>query len=297
MKKIGVDLGGTKIEIQLSNDDVLDIISKERVPTEKEKGYEYILNKVCDLIKKYLELAGGEATIGIGIPGSPSPKTSLVRNANTESLNGQNFAGDIEKVLGQKVYIANDANCLALSECIVGAGKGLDPVVGIILGTGVGSGVIINGKILVGANGNGGEFGHSTIVQEGIPCWCGKNGCVEKYLAGPGFENSYFEISGTRKTSAEIYADIQNEERYALEAKRVYLKHFKVAIGNLVQIIDPEAIILGGGVSNMDFLYDEGKKLIDTFISDPYNEFQLLKNKLGDSSGIFGAALLPEMHG
>ena len=295
MKRIGIDLGGTKIEIILTPPDSIEPIFKKRVPTEQEKGYASILRKICDLVAEARSHTEDPVTIGIGIPGSVSPRTGKVRNANSQCLNGNSLKKDLEEKLEAPVFVANDANCLALSESTYGAGKGIDSVLAVILGTGMGGGIVTNGKLLEGLHGNAGEWGHYSLNMNGEKCWCGNQGCMELYLSGTGFQRLYAKRSGGGKNVEEIYADFLAGDSVAKETVEDYLRYFGRGFADMIYIFDPDAIVLGGGVSNLPFLYDQGVEKVRENLFDKSLEFRILKNEMGDSSGIYGALLLPSI--
>ena len=246
MKRIGVDLGGTKIEVVLCDESLKNVYCRKRIPTEQEKGYENIVTKIKYLVEEVKQIADEEVTIGIGIPGSVSPFTNLVRNANTQCLNNKNLKKDLTEALAHEIFIANDANCLTISEAKIAGAK--DVIVGIIMGTGMGAGVMIHGKILEGYHGIAGEFGHATYDYKGKKCWCGNRGCNELYFSGTGLENSFYERTGKRYGAKKIYNTFKKGD---LEAKdfwnNYWLPAFAHAIVNLICMFNPNTIIIGGG--------------------------------------------------
>ncbi|MGK0291533.1 MAG: fructokinase [bacterium] len=295
MNRIGVDLGGTKTEIILTNDTAKQVLYRKRISTQQEKGYKHILNQIADLIREAQNLSQVETKIGIGIPGSISPTTGKVRNANTQCLIGQDLKGDLENLIQQTIVIENDANCFALSEAILGAGKNHSVVAGIIMGTGMGGGLVAKQKLWTGLQGVAGEWGHSSIDYDGPECWCGQRGCLELFLSGTGIQNLYFQKSGQKKTLQEIYtAFLEKSDLIAIQSIEQMCVHFGRGMANLIATFDPEVIILGGGVSNIPILYTKGveetyKQLFNDELKTP-----IVKNQLGDSSGVFGAALLAD---
>lgn len=292
-KRIAVDLGGTKTEIMLTENDPLAVIERKRVPTKQEEGYQFIINQIADLISDYRRQCEEPPCIGIGIPGSINPKTGLVRNANTVCLIGHSLQKDLERLIKQPIIVENDANCFALSEAVLGAGKGYSVVMGLIIGTGMGGGIVISGKIHTGLQGIGGEFGHMSINFNGPECWCGERGCLESYLSGSALEKNYQKTTGRKKSLQEIHQDFKEKGDPA--AKQIIddlLFYFGLGVANLITAFDPDMVVVGGGVSNIPALYTKGVKQIRHHIFNDQMDTPILKNQLGDSSGIFGAAIL-----
>jgi fructokinase len=292
-KRIGIDLGGTKTEIILTGEDPLDIIHRRRVPTQQEKGYPFILQQLVDLINECLSLCKEIPLIGVGIPGSISPVTDLVRNANTTCLNGNPLKKDLESRLNLPVYMENDANCFALSEALSGAGKGYQLVLGLIMGTGMGGGVVRKGKILQGRHGILGEFGHISIDHAGRDCWCGQKGCLERYISGPAVEQQYKEKAGIKTGLREIYQkSLTGKDAVACEVIDEFLAYFGRGLASLITAFDPDVVVIGGGLSNIPLLYSKGAELARKQVFSDECSTPIVQNLLGDSSGIFGAALL-----
>lgn len=290
MKRLGIDLGGTKIEAILLSEDG-SVISRKRLPTEAHKGLTFILKQLKVLVDQVSNGFNGKFTIGIGTPGSISKKTGLLKNSNTQCLNGTPLKKLIEECLQKKVILANDANCFALAEAVLGVGKKEKIVFGIILGTGCGGGLIINKKCFLGINSIAGEFGHHSIDKNGRICWCGKRGCLETYVSGSGIESIFFEENGYKKTAKEIF--FSNSDS-TLKVKKIFYEALGIGIANLCSIIDPDMIVLGGGISNEKSIYTEAiKKVEENFFSDNI-ETKIVKNSLGDSAGVYGAAILPD---
>lgn len=292
MKRIGIDLGGTKTEIMLTHDNPTEIIERKRVPTGQENGYEYIRDNIAGLIRDYQKLCDKPPSIGIGIPGSINQETGLVRSSNTQCLIGKPFKKELEELVQSEVHMENDANCFALAEAMLGAGRNQRMVFGVIMGTGMGGGIVIDGKLWRGRHGMGGEWGHHSIDINGPQCWCGQKGCSELYLSGTGMQRVYQEISGVSKSMKDVYADYQNGDEMAKRALGEILVCFGRSIGNLLNAFDPDIVVLGGGASNLTFLYDEGVKSVSRHVFNDVFYTPIVKNELGDSSGIFGAALL-----
>ena len=287
MSRIGIDLGGTKTEGIILNDN-LEPIERKRIPTP-QNDYNAILNSVVDLVND-LKTKTNDSTIGICTPGAISKKTGLIKNSNTQCLIGMPLKEDLEKALGKKVSMENDANCFAMAEAKMGAAKDYDVVFGVIMGTGVGGGIVINKKIHHGRTNIAGEWGHHTLHQNGNKCYCGKNGCVETYISGPALEKRWNEITGKKDSLTQIIQNIDDDK--AIQWKNEFLHNFGTALANVIDILDPDAIVLGGGVSNVSFLYDEGKKAVYDSVFSDLVDTPILKNQLGDSAGVFGASLL-----
>lgn len=297
MKYWGIDLGGTKIECAVLSGQ-LETLTRRRIPTEAHKGYQHILSQVRKLVDEVAqELGESPAAIGFGTPGVLEPSTQTMKNCNTVCLNGQPMLRDLQEYTGVEVKLANDANCFALAETLMGAGS-LYPdakvVFGVIMGTGVGGGLVVNGQIIEGRHGLGGEWGHNILEENGVDCYCGKRGCVEKVISGPGLQDFYFRQSGTHRTLHEILQlHLSNADAYATATIDRLLESYGKAISVLVNIIDPDLIVIGGGVGNIDLLYTEGYQRIKKYV---FNEGRLttpiIKPVLGDSAGVYGAALL-----
>ena len=289
MNKIGIDLGGTKIEGILL-DESLNVVKKIRIPTEQEKGYISIIQSITSLVDELKSKSNSEVTIGLSTPGAISKKTGLIKNSNTQCIIGKPLQEDLQKGLEHEITIENDANCFALAEATLGAAKNYDVVFGVIMGTGVGGGIIINGKIHRGRTNIAGEWGHHTLKQNGNNCYCGKNGCVETYLSGPALEKRWTELTG-KADSLELITNNLNDSK-ANQWKSEFLANFGASLANVIDILDPDAIVLGGGVSNVPFLYDEGRDAVYDQVFSDLVDTPILQNKLGDSAGVFGACLL-----
>ncbi|MFY9300795.1 MAG: ROK family protein [Candidatus Nitrosotenuis sp.] len=288
MHRVGIDLGGTKIE-GICLDDRKQVIQKKRIPTNQQNGYKSIIESIVSMVSDLTQNVS-HYTVGICTPGAISKKTGLIKNSNTQCLIGMPLRDDLEKLLGKKIAMDNDANCFAMAEATMGAGVGHGVVFGVILGTGVGGGIVINGKIHKGRTYIAGEWGHHTLHQNGNKCYCGKLGCVETYISGPALEKRWAELTGKSGPLAAIVQDLGTEE--AQKWKQEFLDNFGTGLANVIDILDPDAIVLGGGVSNIDFLYTEGKNAVYGKVFSDLVDTPILKNKLGDSAGVFGAALL-----
>ena len=294
---LGIDLGGTKIEgIVLKSKENPEEVIRHRVDTEEEKGYSQVISNIKSLVDSIENRINHKFNkLGIGTPGTIDPETGLLKNSNSQCLNGMPIQKDLSKTLGKTILIQNDANCFALAETLLGSVKDQYPnaknVFGIIIGTGVGGGVIIDGKTLNGSQGIGGEWGHTIVTDNGDKCYCGKRGCVETVISGRALQIYYNQISGKKLKFEEIYA-IKNSDSDAKKTFERLIKYFGKGLSNVVNIIDPEVIVLGGGLSNIDELYTEGYNELKKYVFNPTFKTPLIKPKLGDSAGVYGAALL-----
>ena len=285
--KIGVDLGGTKTEI-IVLDENLHVLERKRVTTP-QKNYNEIVNTIETLVLDASKNIS-DFSLGICCPGALSKQTGLIKNSNTQCLIGKSLKKDLENKLEKNISIENDANCFTLSESKMGAGIGFDLVFGVILGTGVGGGIVINNSLHSGRNDIAGEWGHHILHQNGNSCYCGKFGCVETYISGPSLEKRWNTLTGFTQSMPEIIDNF--DYTIGKQWKDEFLENFGYGLANVIDILDPDAIILGGGLSNIDFLYSEGIESIYSKVFSDTVETSILKNKLGDSSGVFGAALL-----
>ena len=282
--RIGIDLGGTKIEVVTLDDGGQEVFRK-RVPTPRG-DYPATLAAIASLVRE-----AGEGSVGIGIPGSLSRATGLVKNANSTWLIGKPLKQDIEETLGRETRIENDANCFTLSEAVDGAGKGARVVFGVILGTGVGGGIAVNGRVLAGANAIDGEWGHNPLplpTAEDLPlppCYCGRSGCIETYLSGPGLSRDHKALTGEERSAEEIAA-------MGGQSLIRYMERLARALAGVINVLDPELIVLGGGMSNVGQLYTEVPRLWARSIFSDQVATRLARNAHGDSSGVRGAAWL-----
>jgi fructokinase len=292
MLRIGIDLGGTKTEgivMEASG----AIVARERRPTPQAEGYRAILDTVGALATALEQQAGQPCRIGIGTPGSISTATGNLKNSNTVCMNGRPVKADLEKLLNREVRIANDANCFALSEALDGAGKDHGVVFGVILGTGVGGGLVFHGRLHEGPQHIAGEWGHNVLEQDGPRCYCGRHGCVETFLSGPGLVLDFRASGGDPGFDAQaIVAAAEHGDALAEAAMQRYLDRFGRALGAVVNILDPDAVVLGGGMSNIARLYDEGRGRVARYVFNDAPRTNLLPNVHGDSSGVRGAAQL-----
>jgi predicted NBD/HSP70 family sugar kinase len=296
MHLIGIDLGGTKIEGALVDPAAPDRARHRlRVPTEGSRGYEHVLAQI-EKVVALLEAESGQrrpALIGIGTPGTLDPATGILKNSNTQCLNGRPVRDDLRRRLGTELRVANDANCLALAEAVLGAARGLPVVVGLILGTGVGGGVVVHGQVLDGLHGIAGEWGHNPLRGESAPCYCGRAGCIETVIAGPALERFYLRQTGEALRLPEIAARAEAGEP-AARATLVRLREkFGEAIAAVINILDPDAIVIGGGVGNLGLLYEaETRAAVLRHVFNGELRTRFLRPLLGDSAGVFGAAML-----
>lgn len=292
----GIDWGGTKMEI-VALDAEGAVRARHRIATPTTR-YEDCLAAAAELVAEAERQAGGSGPVGIGIPGSPSPQTGLVRNSNVVLLNGRPLGRDLERALNRPVRIANDANCLAVSEAVDGAGAGAKVVFGVILGTGHGGGIALNGRVHAGFQGVAAEIGHYTLPwmtpQEypGPQCWCGRRGCVEMFACGTGFELDYAETTGTKRHAADIVADMRAGDPVARAAYERFADRLARALALLVNVLDPDVFVLGGGMSNVDELYADLPRAIPAYVFGDTFSTPIRKAVHGDSSGVRGAAWL-----
>jgi len=291
MKRIGIDLGGSKIEGVLISGNG-EILSRKRIPTIRSEGYEAILNRIVSLVRELIDNGSVDYTIGICTPGTISPKSGMIKNSNTACLIGKPFQQDLEDKLDHTILMDNDANCFALAEAILGAGQGFNTVFGVIMGTGVGGGIVINKQVHRGAGLIAGEWGHHKIDPNGPKCYCGNRGCVETFISGPALEHQWTSITGKSLTLEKIVneKDIPGYNEW----KEEFLTHFGLALSNVINILDPDVVVLGGGVSNISFLYSDGLRYVEKYSFSDYPNTPIVQNKLGDSAGVIGAAYLGE---
>ena len=289
MNRIGIDLGGTKIEGILT-DENYKIITRKRIPTNQDEGYNSILESIKNLILELVQESNEKVSVGVCTPGALSLGTGLIKNSNTQCLIGKDLHNDLKNILHCNVSIENDANCFALAEAKLGAGKNSNLVFGVIMGTGVGGGIIIDGKIHHGRTNIAGEWGHHCLHTEGNVCYCGNKGCVETYISGPALEKKWFNMTNQNQPLPEIIknSDNQNFSNW----KKSFLDDFGLSLANVIDILDPDMIVIGGGVSNIDFLYNEGKNAVYEKVFSYIVDTPIVKNQLGDSAGVFGACML-----
>ena len=297
----GIDLGGTKVEgVILESTQSDRVLFRDRIATEAQHGYSHMVNQIAKLVDLMANHAGYRPDrIGIGTPGTLDPLLGVMKNCNTTALNGQPLRKDLEMALGMEVHMANDANCFALAEARLGVVRERFPkaqvVFGVIMGTGVGGGIVLNGHAWNGLQGIAGEWGHNYLDESGGPCYCGKSGCVEKVLAGPALERFYESLAGTHKSLKQIVADhLAGTDETATRTIERLTFFFGKAISALINTLDPDVVIIGGGVGNIDLIYSDG---IDSLRKQIFNnrvDTPIVKPILGDSAGVFGAAFLAE---
>jgi fructokinase len=289
--RIGVDLGGTKIEgVVLDADGTARL--RERVPTERDRGYEHVVGGVAALVGRLRRAAPEARWVGIGTPGSLSARDGTLKNSNTTCLNGRPFGCDLAAAIGLPVRLENDANCFAVAEAVYGAGRGQRLVFGVILGTGVGGGIVVDGTPWVGPNHVAGEWGHHRVDPRGAACYCGQRGCVETLLAGPALARAYEAAAGVPLDPPAIASRAAAGEGVARTVLDAYLDAFGRALANVVNVLDPDVIVLGGGLSNLDVLYDRGRAAVARYVFNDELRTPIVRNVIGDSAGVIGAALL-----
>jgi fructokinase len=294
--RLGIDLGGTKIEIIALDDSGKELL-RRRIPTPQDNYYE-TLQAIAQLVRDAEAELGQRGSLGIGTPGALSRATGLLKNSNSVVLNGQPILQDLESLLQRKVQISNDANCFALSEATDGAAAGASVVFGVILGTGVGAGIVVNGHVLTGPNGIAGEWGHNPLPwpqpQElvGPPCYCGKRGCIETFLSGPGMAKLHQMETGISLSAEEIVARAEQGDTGCGHSLQTYEDRLARSLAHVINILDPDVIVLGGGMSNIERLYKNVPALWGDWVFSDRVDTRLVKNQFGDSSGVRGAAWL-----
>ena len=293
--RIGIDLGGTKIEaVALDGEGRERFRKRVRSPRGDYPG---TIEAVASLVAE-AEAAAGSATVGIGIPGAVSPATGLVKNANSTWLNGRPLAEDLTARLGRPVRLANDANCLALSEAADGAAAGYPVVFAVIIGTGTGGGIVVNGQAIVGANAIAGEWGHNPVPWPeadewpGHPCYCGRTGCIETVLSGPGLARDHHRRTAEEIDAAAIAERAAGNDLAAITTLERYERRLARALASVINVLDPDVIVLGGGLSNIERLYANVPSLWNEYVFSDHVATRLVKARYGDSSGVRGAAWL-----
>ncbi len=291
--RIGIDLGGSKIEI-IALADSGSALLRQRIATP-QNDYDATLTAIATLVERTERQLGQHGSVGIGIPGVESPATGLIKNANSTCLIGKALRQDLQARLQREIRIANDANCFALSEATDGAGEGVEVVFGVILGTGVGGGIVVRSKVLTGANAIAGEWGHNGMSgDEGVlpDCYCGRKGCVETFLSGPALAADHLRINHTA-LSPEVISETAAHGDSTCEATlRRYETRLARALAQVINILDPDVVVLGGGLSNLDRLYANVPRRWGEYVFSDHVATRLLKNRHGDSSGVRGAAWL-----
>ena len=296
LMRLGVDLGGTKIEIVALGDDGRELL-RRRIPTP-QSDYDSVLDAIAKLVSDAEASLHTTGSVGVGTPGSISRASGLLRGSNSVCLNGRAIVGDLSERLHREVRITNDANCFALSEATDGAAAGAEVVFGVILGTGVGGGIVVRGSVLTGPNAIAGEWGHNSLSwtrddeRPGPACFCGQQGCVETFLSGPGFERDHRAHTGGVLPAPEIIRRAERGEPDASATIERYENRLARALAHVINILDPDAIVLGGGMSNVMRLYDDIPRLWGQWVFSDRVDTKLLRNIHGDSSGVRGAAWL-----
>jgi fructokinase len=323
---LGIDLGGTKIEGAVlvrrraeadGATETFEVVARTRIATLADEGYEAVLARTAELVRcvaKEARVEPRSIPIGVGMPGSVTRRAGVVKNSNTACLNGRPFRDDFRKLAGNDVRFENDANCFAVAEARFGAGReqSAGVVFGVILGTGVGGGVIVRGRVWDGPQGLAGEWGHHAVgpwrrqgasaegsmdghgLSERPRCPCGKTGCLELYASGGGAEREYLRRSGVKKTLGEMVATRRCDPHAGAVVDEL-LEAFGRGMANVIDVLDPSVVVLGGGVSNLDLLYTEGRARVEAYVFNDELSTPIVKHELGDSAGVIGAALLDEM--
>lgn len=294
--RIGVDLGGTKIEaVAFARDGA--VLWRKRVPTPA-KNYDAVIASVAELIEEAERELGVRASVGIGTPGSVSPATGLLRNSNAVSLIGQPFDRDLAARLQREVRIANDANCFVLSEAIDGAARDKRVVFGIILGTGAGGGIVIDRQVLVGRHAITGEWGHNPLPwpkPDELPgplCYCGKHGCIETFVSGPGFERDFAQAAARKLSATDVAEHASQGDAQASAALDRYLDRLARALSNVINLLDPDVIVVGGGLSRIDAIYSALPARLPAYVYSDRVDTEIVRAQHGDASGVRGAAWL-----
>lgn len=294
----GIDMGGTKIEGAVFQiEPQLKVLSRIRVDTEQQFGYEHILGQFKILVDRLKSATGiNPEVVGVGTPGAIDLYTKKIKNSNTQCIIGKPMNEDLEKILGAKVYMGNDANCFAFAETLLGAVpdyvKNPEVVFGIIMGTGVGGGIVVHNRLINGLHGIAGEWGHNPLADDGDLCYCGHRACVETFISGPATEKYYFNLTGQKLKATDIYTKSLEGDSNALQTIDRLLEYYGKAVARIINILDPEVIVIGGGLSKIDRLYSEGKEHIVRHLFNKDLNTKIIRPKLGDSAGVIGAGLL-----
>lgn len=291
MYAIGIDLGGTKTEGILMDPHGITL-ARQRVDTPGRDGYDAVMDTIRELVFELESIAGTPCTVGICTPGSISSRTGLLKNSNTTCLNGHDVRKDIESALNRPVRIENDANCFALSEAVDGAARNYGVVFGVIMGTGVGGGVVFDGTLHPGRHHIAGEWGHNVLEPDGPECYCGKRGCVEVFLSGPGLLRDWKDERSRPENVPSLLNRATRGDPAALAVLDRFIERFGAALSMVVNILDPDVLVLGGGLSNVEALYGPGVEALKRHVFNDQFTTPVLKNQHGDSSGVRGAAQL-----
>ena len=290
--RIGIDLGGTKTEGIVLDPGDAEIV-RRRYPTPIDGGYPAILNAIVSLVDELEEHAGASCRVGIGTPGALSRKTGRLKNSNTTCLIDQPLQGDLSALLKREIRIENDANCFALSEALDGAGRGQAVVFGMILGTGVGGGIVVNQQLLTGLQHITGEWGHNPLYPNGPRCYCGRRGCIETFLSGPAIAADYARRGGEPTTTAQTIATLaENNDPLAQDVLSGFFNYFGQALATIINILDPHVVVIGGGLSCIDALYSRGREAAAQYVFNDEFATPIVSNINGDSAGVRGAAQL-----
>jgi predicted NBD/HSP70 family sugar kinase len=293
--RFGIDLGGTKTEI-IALDESRSELLRRREPTPAG-DYDAMVALIARLVREAEIEIGKRGSVGLGTPGALSPATLTLRNSNSQCLNGRPLKKDVERAIGREIRIGNDANCFALSEAVDGAARGASIAFGAILGTGVGGGIVVEGRVLEGANAIAGEWGHNPLPWPqadelpGPPCYCGRSGCIETFLSGPGLAFDHARVTGEKLAPEDIAARAAHDDAASSTLAR-YEERLARALASVINVLDPHVIVLGGGLSNVERLYSNVPKLLTQWIFSDVVRTKLVRNYHGDSSGVRGAALL-----
>lgn len=294
--RIGIDLGGTKTEV-IALAENGETLLRDRVATVAD-DYEATLTTIKQLVERVERTLNTTGSVGIGTPGAISPQTGLLKNSNSTWLNGKPLQKDIEQRLQRSVRLANDANCFALSEAIDGAAQNARVVFGVIVGTGTGAGIVVDKKVLTGPNAIAGEWGHNPVPWPsadelpGPPCYCGKRGCIETFLSGPGLAKEFFNVTGTQYSAEDIAQQAEAGDVNARAALKRYETRMAKCLASIINVLDPDIIVLGGGMSNIERLYPNVPKLWGKYVFSDTVVTRLVAPLYGDSSGVRGAAWL-----
>lgn len=290
--RIGIDLGGTKTEGVVLDSGDAEIV-RRRYPTPIDGGYSAILDTMVSLVDELEEHAGAPCRVGIGTPGALSRKTGRIKNSNTTCLIDQPLQADLSALLKREIRMENDANCFALSEALDGAGQGQAIVFGMILGTGVGGGIVVNQQLLTGLQSITGEWGHNPLCPEGPRCYCGRRGCIETFLSGPALVADYARRGGEPTTTAQTIAALaEDNDPLAQGVLSVFFNYFGQALATIINILDPHVVVIGGGLSGIDALYSRGREAAAPYVFNDEFATPIVSNINGDSAGVRGAAQL-----